>query len=60
MHEFFKSYFMSMEGWFDFIITPIGMVKMFIFVFIAYLIVMAIDYRRIKKIPMDEALKHVE
>ena len=60
MQEFFKSYFMSMEGWFDFIITPVGMVKMFVFVFIAYLVVMAIDYRRIKKIPMDEALKHVE
>ena len=60
MHEFFKSYFMSMEGWFDFIISPVGMVKMFIFVFIAYLIVMFFDYRRIKKIPMDEALKNVE
>ena len=51
---------MSMEGWFDFIITPLGFVKMFLFVFIAYLIVMVFDYRRIKRIPMDEALKNVE
>lgn len=60
MKEFFRNYLMSMEGWFDFIITPLGFVKMFLFVFIAYLIVMVFDYRRIKRIPMDEALKNVE
>lgn len=60
MEVVFKIYLMSMEGWFDFIITPFGFVKMFLFVFVAYLIVMCIDYRRIKKIPMDEALKHVD
>ena len=51
---------MSMEGWFHYVVTPLGFVKMFVFVFVAYLIVMIIDYRRIKKIPMDEALKHVD
>ncbi|GEM_PF-3640182 len=30
------------------------------FVFIGYLIVMFFDFRRIKKIPMDQALKNVE
>ena len=60
MGAFFKMYLMKMEGWFSFIITPLGFVKMFIFGFAAYLIVMVIDYHRIKKIPMDEALKNVE
>ena len=60
MDAFFKRYLMSMDGWFSFVITPMGFVKMFSFVFIAYLIVMVIDYKRIKKIPMDEALKNVE
>lgn len=60
MGAFFKMYLMKMEGWFSFIITPLGFVKMFIFGFTAYLIVMVIDYHRIKKIPMDEALKNVE
>ena len=60
MNAFFKMYLMRMEGWFSFVITPVGFVKMFLFGFVAYLIVMFIDYRRIKKIPMDEALKNVE
>ena len=37
-----------------------GYVKMFVFVLIGYLIVMVFDFRRIKRIPMDEALKNVE
>ena len=60
MNAVFKIYLMRMEGWFNFVISPVGFAKMFAFVFVAYLIVMAIDYRRIKKIPMDEALKHVD
>ncbi len=60
MGAFFKIYLMSMEGWFSFVITPLGFVKMFLFGFISYLVVMVIDYNRIKKIPMDEALKNVE
>mgnify|MGYP002904460509 CR=1 FL=1 len=34
--------------------------KMFGFVLIGYLIVMVFDFQRIKKIPMDQALKNVE
>ncbi|MCM1388511.1 MAG: ABC transporter permease [Bacillus sp. (in: Bacteria)] len=48
------------SGWFTFAIHPAGYVKMFVFVLIGYLIVMVFDFRRIKKIPMDEALKNVE
>lgn len=60
MNIVFQSYLMKMEGWFHFYVSPLGFVKEFFFVFIAYLIVMFIDYNRIKKIPMDEALKNVE
>ena len=60
MNLAFKWYLMSMEGWFDFVILPLGYVKMFLFGFLSYVIVMFIDYNRIKKIPMDEALKNVE
>ena len=60
MAQVFKMYLMKMEGWFKFVITPLGFIKMFLFVFIAYLIVMFLDMIRIKRIPMDEALKNVE
>lgn len=50
----------SYSGWFTFVIEPIGYVKMFAFVFVGYLLVMVFDFRRIKRIPMDEALKNVE
>ena len=60
MNIVFQSYLMKMEGWFHFYVSPLGFAKEFFFVFIAYLIVMFIDYNRIKKIPMDEALKNVE
>lgn len=50
----------SYSGWFAFRVTPIGYAKMFGFVLIGYLIVMVFDFQRIKKIPMDQALKNVE
>lgn len=48
------------SGWFTFKISPVGYAKMFFIVLIGYLIVMFFDFRRIKRIPMDEVLKHVE
>ncbi|MCM1027909.1 MAG: ABC transporter permease [Roseburia sp.] len=48
------------SGWFTFAIKPAGYVKMFAFVLIGYLLVMVFDFKRIKRIPMDEALKNVE
>lgn len=60
MNEIFKLFLMTMEGWFTFVISATGFIKMFCFVFVAYLIVMIFDFMRIKRIPMDEALKNVE
>ena len=50
----------TFSGWFSFHMTPVGYVKMFAFVLIGYLIVTVFDLRRIKRIPMDMALKNVE
>lgn len=50
----------TFSGWFAFEMQPIGYVKMFVFVLIGYMIVMFFDFRRIRKVPMDQALKNVE
>ena len=60
MAKAWKVIMFSYNGWFEFVIEPMGYVKMFVFVLIGYLIVMVLDFRRIKKIPMDKALKNVE
>lgn len=48
------------SGWFAFVMEPSGYLKMFLFVLIGYFFVMFLDFARIKKIPMDEALKNIE
>jgi putative ABC transport system permease protein len=55
-----KEMMFGFSGWFKFVAEPLDYVKMFLFVFIGYLVVMFFDFRRIKRIPMDEALKNVE
>lgn len=55
-----KMMLFSYSGWFAFKVKPLGYIKMFAFVLIGYLIVMVFDFKRIKKIPMDQALKNVE
>lgn len=50
----------SYSGWYAFRISTLGYVKMFLFILIGYLLVMVLDFRRIKRIPMDQALKNVE
>ena len=55
-----KMMLFSYSGWFAFKVKPLGYVKMFAFVLIGYLIVMVFDFKRINKIPMDQALKNVE
>ncbi len=60
MEQAWKAIMFSYSGWFGFVIEPMGYLKMFLFVLIGYLVVMAFDFRRIQKIPMEEALKNVE
>lgn len=51
---------MEYSGWYVFRIEPMGYIKMFAFVLIGYLLVMIFDFKRIEKVPMEEALKNVE
>lgn len=60
MTQAWKAVMFSYSGWFAFVIKPAGYVKMFLFVLIGYLFVMILDFGRIRRIPMDEALKNVE
>lgn len=50
----------SYSGWYAFTMNPFGYAKMFLFVLVGYLIVLGFDFRRIKKIPLDKALKNAE
>ncbi len=51
---------MRMEGWFDLYLSPAGFARMFLFVLVGYFFVMLLDYRRIRRIPLSEALKDIE
>ena len=50
----------QMDGWIPAHIPSITIVWIVLMILAAYLVVMFIDYSRIRKIPMDEALKNVE
>ncbi len=50
----------GLNGWFRFYLGPGDTVEMVIMVLIAYFIVVFFDMRRIRRIPMTEALKNVE
>ena len=60
IYLFWITFMARLGGWFAFVMEPLDFVKMFVLVLIGYLIVMFIDFRRIRKIPMDQALKNVE
>ena len=60
MNFAWKEILMTYSGWFSFHMETISYVKMFAFVLIGYVIVMILDVQRIKKIPMNQALKNVE
>lgn len=49
---------LQMEGWYDFTMTGAGYAKIFLFILIGYVIVMILDFLRIRKIPMGLALKN--
>lgn len=55
-----RSIMYQMSGWFVYIIAPKDMVKMIVGVLIAYILVSFFDMRRIKRVPLTEALKNVE
>lgn len=50
----------SFSGWLSFYIEPIIYLKMFVLGIISYAVVGALQFRKIKRIPMEEALKNAE
>lgn len=60
MKAVFKVMMASYNGWMTLYIAPVVYLEMFLTGFATYLAVEFILYRKIKRIPMDEALKNVE
>ncbi len=56
----FKVFVLQMDGYFAFYMAPVSMVLSVVYLLLGYAFVSVIDYIRIKKIPMDQALKNVE
>ena len=56
----FRIFMMQMDGWFTFYLSPKGAILSILFVILGYAIVTLIDLRRIRRIPLDEALKSIE
>ncbi|MCR5768283.1 MAG: permease [Lachnospiraceae bacterium] len=56
----FKIFMMQMDGYFAFFMRPVSMVLSVVFLLIGYAFVSILDYIRIKKIPLDVALKNMD
>lgn len=56
----FRAFMLQMDGWFTFYMSAKSMLMSVVFMLVGYAAVSVIDFIRIKKIPMDEALKNVE
>ena len=56
----FKAFMMQMDGYFAFWMSPASMVLSEIYLLSGYMFVSVIDYFRIRRIPMDEALKNID
>lgn len=60
MDKLFYAFMQGYGGWFDLYIAPSVYGKMFIMNLFAFSIVAIIQYWKIKKIPLEEAMKNVE
>ncbi len=58
--QMWRSVMYDLSGWFTFYIDLKGLAKMVAIILVAYFIVMFLDMRRIRRIPMTEALKSAE
>lgn len=50
----------NMKGWITFYVDPVIYVKMFLLGIGTYAVVAALEYRKIRQVPLGEALKNVE
>ena len=61
MNFLFRAIMMSsITGWITFYVDPVIYIKMILMGICTYGIVAMLEYRKIQKVPMDEALKNVE
>jgi putative ABC transport system permease protein len=56
----FKIFMLQMDGYFAFYLSRPSMVLSVVYLLIGYAVVSLIDYRRIKRIPLDVAIKDME
>lgn len=56
----FKVFVLQMDGYFAFHMKKISMLLSILYLLIGYMFVSVVDFIRIKKIPMDVALKNIE
>ena len=56
----FQVFMMQMDGYFAFYMTGASMVLSVVYLLVGYAFVSVIDFNRIKRIPMDEALKNID
>lgn len=56
----FKVFILQMDGYFAFYMKPFSMVLSVVYLLIGYVFVSVLDFMRIKKIPMDVALKNMD
>ena len=56
----FKIFVLAMDGYFSFYMKPVSMILAVVYLLVGYAFVSVIDYIRIKKVPMSEALKNVD
>ncbi|UWP59353.1 ABC transporter permease [Ruminococcus gauvreauii] len=50
----------SISGWIPFYVDAVIYIKMLAMGIVTYAVVAALEYRRVRRVPMDEALKNVE
>lgn len=60
MTALYRALMMSFSGWLTLYYAPEGYPKMFGMIVACYIVVLLLQYRKIRHIPMDEALKNVE
>lgn len=60
MKWIFKAMMSSFSGWITFYINPIMYVKIFIMGIVSYAVIAVLELFKIKKIPLEEALKNME
>ena len=56
----YNYYMLQMKGWLTFFIAPATYVRMLLIGVVSYFVVSAVQYLRIRRIPMEQALKNNE